>query len=533
MKLQYIIDTVLSTELKALSFVDRYGSVVQTLTEQIDDGEGKNPSVKSYPVSCDVSDVDCNNTGFYQNLVPDDSKDSVVYWEIVTPMYNAGPTKINNFHTRKFKGVARLVVWMNVAKQGGADTKTPFFAIAPLEKILSKTVKLVGGDYDGSHLWIQPKGMVYQDVKSVFGKYTYPKLNAFSLYPYGFFAIDVNFEIDLCLAKGGTFPVLPPLDCPNDTGVTACEKLLASLTQEERNECILPTYDFSNTTTQAALLAQQVTDLSDWRLPLYDFSDPVTQGGTTATQQTDMQTWLCTPVVPVVQQTMNYNGVNEYLTVPSYPAFNFTNTDPFTIEIWLKPTIAATGTVFGKAESAGTFSGYRLDYNGGQLRFLIRGTSVPNLIDITTAEPITLNAWSHIIVKIDGSSTAAGVSIMSNNVLLTNVVATNALSTSTATTDPLTIGSLNGTLYFTGNIGYCRVWNKALNTAETTIQYNGGVMLDNADAAVNLVFENRRGVEAIKIVNKWAFPDVTGTTIVEQMSSANMDYSNRTTDIPT
>jgi len=502
MKLQYIIDTILSPELKALPFVDRYGSVVQTLTQEIDDGVGDKPSVKSYPVSCDVQDVDCNNTGFYQDLVPDDSKDSVVYWEVVTPMYNAGPTKVKNFHTRKFKGVARLVVWMNIAKLGGADTKTPFFALAPIENILSKKGKFTSGEYSGSHFWIQSKGDVAQDVKSVFGKYTYPKLNAFSLYPYGFFAIDVNFEMELCLPKGGTFPINPPLDCPNDTGVTACEKLLASLTEEERNECILPTYNFG---------------------------DDVVWGNTTPIQQTDMSDRLC-GAPPVTQYTMAYDGIGQFLQVVSYPEFNFTNTDPFTIEAWIKPdTYMVTRAIIEKRILFGNFTGYTLTHTGGKLRFLLRGTG-SDFIEVKTTETQMDGVWSHVIIKVDGTSTAAGVEIWVNNVLQTPDVVSDNLTTSIANTEPFKIaGGSSG--FFVGNVGYVRLWNKALSTLETTAQYNGGKMLDNPEAELNNVYSNRSGVGAVKSTT-WVFPDEAGIAVNPATFSMNMPFEARETDIP-
>lgn len=215
MKLQYLIDSILSAEIIALPFVDRYGGVVQTMQIEIENGTD-NPPVKRYPIACDVVGKDCNNTGIYQDLVPDDSKNSVVYWEAIQPMQNVGPTSYKDYHTRKFRGVARLVVWMNIARLGGTGCNTAFFAIAPLEKILSKKLKALSGEYEGSQIRIQPKGMVAHNVNAVFGKYDYPKLNKYALYPYDYFAIDVTFELDQCLAKGGTFPINPSVDCPNE-----------------------------------------------------------------------------------------------------------------------------------------------------------------------------------------------------------------------------------------------------------------------------------------------------------------------------
>ncbi len=214
MKLKYLINTFLSPEIETLSFVDRYAGIVKTLTIAVSNGTETGIN-KRYPVACDVTEKDCANIGVYQNLIPDDSKSSVIYWEMVSPMRNTGFTQTNNFYEKRFRGVARLVVWLNLTKLGIDNCNDSVLVLPILEDILTKKLKIQTGIYAGDLLWIQPLSMVNQDVNTIFGKYDYNKLKNYYLYPFDFFAIDVQFTLNQCLSKGGTFPILPPIDCEN------------------------------------------------------------------------------------------------------------------------------------------------------------------------------------------------------------------------------------------------------------------------------------------------------------------------------
>ena len=46
--------------------------------------------------------------------------------------------------------------------------------------------------------------------------YDYDKLKPYYLYPYDYFAIDVEFNLEQCLSKGGTFTIGADLDCINN-----------------------------------------------------------------------------------------------------------------------------------------------------------------------------------------------------------------------------------------------------------------------------------------------------------------------------
>ena len=225
MKIKYLIDTILTPKISVLDFVDRYAGIVRTIN--IAEGNGTETGIiKRYPLACDVTGVDCANVGVYQNLVPDDTKKSVVYWEMISPMSNMGMTKTRDFYRKKFKGTARLVVWLNLAKLGIDNCTDSILVLPILEKEITTKGKILGGVYAGDLLWIEPLRMVNQDINTIFGKYDYNKLKNYYLYPFDFFAIDVQFILEQCLSRGGAgLPCALPIDCPNDP-LPVCKSIL-------------------------------------------------------------------------------------------------------------------------------------------------------------------------------------------------------------------------------------------------------------------------------------------------------------------
>ena len=73
MKIRYLIDTILSPEITALSFADKYAGIVKTINIAVDN-QTDTGIVKRYPVACNVVNGDCANIGLYNELVPDDTK---------------------------------------------------------------------------------------------------------------------------------------------------------------------------------------------------------------------------------------------------------------------------------------------------------------------------------------------------------------------------------------------------------------------------------------------------------------------------
>ncbi len=512
MKIKYLIDTLLSADLQALDFVGRYGGMVSTIYTKQDDFEANGKGVtKRYPVACDVSSVDCANQSLYQDLVPNDEKTSVVYWEEISPMANVGETATKNYYQRRFRGVARLVFWANLAKLGASTCNGDMMAMQlEVERVVTRKGKISGGLYNDSFIRFKVNKDVPQDINTVFGKYDYPKELNYYLYPFGFFAVDVEFEIDYCVATGANVPINPAVDCYNESGLTDCEKILALLTPELTRTCVQPTIDYSVQANFDALSPTQVSDLGDR---------------------------ICTAPVGT-QYSMVFDGVNESINCYDKPSYNFTNLQPFSITAWVK-SVNYGGTYQGimtKRSGASGGTGWTFFFLNGDLYCLLQnGINYINMK--TTGVTFTNNAWCHVALTVDGSSAAAGVGFYRNAVQLATIPLQDNLNATLVNTSPVVIGNETAlSMPFNGNIGYSRLFNKALSGAEVLADYNIGKMLETSPNLANQPLgwksgQNALYADAILGTNVWLFPNEIDPMLISPYS-INLESNKRTTDVP-
>jgi hypothetical protein len=98
-------------------------------------------------------------------------------------------------------------------------------------------------------------------------------------------------------------------------------------------------------------------------------------------------------------------------------AADFERTDPFSIALWLKATEHVPTTVVlhrTKAASDAASRGYDLLLEDGKPTFSLTHFWPGNAIRIQTKEPLPLDTWTHIAVRYDGSSKAAGLTLYLN-----------------------------------------------------------------------------------------------------------------------
>ena len=184
----------------ALPWVDRYGGVTQKITKSFqDDKDGL--IQKSFPISCSVTDIDCNNDQRYKDLVPDSSKSSVLYWEVTQGFSDQGAD--NGVKQRRIlKGSARLVGWLNTDKLGVNVCNTAALAMRSLYPLLYSEFTSGGGSdlFNKARLKFEFGSEEIKD-KNIFSQYDYGKnVDGFLLHPYDFFAVNVTITafIPLC-----------------------------------------------------------------------------------------------------------------------------------------------------------------------------------------------------------------------------------------------------------------------------------------------------------------------------------------------
>jgi hypothetical protein len=514
MKLKHLIDTLLSPEIEALPYVDRYGGLVQTMHMVVDNGT-ENGVKKRYPVACDVTSRDCTNTGIYQDLIPNDSRKSVVYWEEITPLRNKGTTRTNDFYTKKFVGTARLVFWANLSQLGIDNCNDLFFAIPQLEKIITKKGKILVGDYEGFQFWIQSLGEAPKNIETIFGKYDYPKTVQYYLYPNDYFAIDVQFELHQCLQKGGTFPDLPAILCPNGA-FDKCNYILNYIGDELKLSCVLPTYDFTEEDTQNALSPQQVTDLTNW---------------------------LCVPCPPCppagVNSSYYFDGIGEGLKGLPNTANDFERTDPFTMSFWFK---GDGNFIFPLVSKYTGNRGYliRVTYLGNISVILGTGTVANGRrIDaITTTGVFDPNIWNYFTFTYDGGLYASGLKVYVNGVSIGFTTSYDGLNLSFTMQNPTIdlefASNTPSSTYGSGWLYDAKIWNVDLNGTQVLNQYNedstditAGNPPDHVESIINLIDWCKFGKEAgFGRGSNWC-DNNSATTITAGYDSLNMERQDR------
>lgn len=194
-------------EIATLPFIDRLAGMVRPVTIKTEQQTGSFTK-QIFPVACNVSAADCINQGKYQDLVPNDSKKSVIYFE-----ENGGSVVIgkerNNF---QFRAGIRIVGWLNLGKLG--VTGCSWSSVAVLQ-ILSK---LPQGYFNLNNTYTKCRiASVFEAEKSpaIFSKYSYDEsVIQYLLYPFDYFALNLTIEYVVPLACINALTLADPINCP-------------------------------------------------------------------------------------------------------------------------------------------------------------------------------------------------------------------------------------------------------------------------------------------------------------------------------
>jgi hypothetical protein len=128
------------------------------------------------------------------------------------------------------------------------------------------------------------------------------------------------------------------------------------------------------------------------------------------------------------------------------------------MDAWIKPT-AAGGRIFDRMTPAGS-NGFMLDTFGGNLRFIVGGSTV------TSATSLPLNTWTHVAATYD----KVHMTIYINGVVAGTLAKSDAIPTNTLA---LTIGGDSaGGSRFTGAIDEARLYSRSFSQADVTALYD-------------------------------------------------------------
>lgn len=182
-----------------------------------------------------------------------------------------------------------------------------------------------------------------------------------------------------------------------------------------------------------------------------------------------------------------YNGTTSFAFATNSTATNFDGSTPFSACAWIYPTTIMSNAVnerlLSTLDTATTLiPGW--DFNilgsGGAntLELILISNIASNLIAITSAAPVTINAIHHVCFTYDGSKNASGVALYLDGSSITPTISTNTLTGSIASPVPVAIGALhNGAAassFYQGSMGQTPVFNRLLSASEVSALFARG-----------------------------------------------------------
>lgn len=230
--------------------------------------------------------------------------------------------------------------------------------------------------------------------------------------------------------------------------------------------------------------------------------------------------------------TMLFDGVNEKVDISTNAIYSKEYNQPFSFGIWFKTTNnALSQTIVTKRGAAGT-QYYGVFFVSGQLALIFRGSSGDTLQIITTGASLMSNTWYHFGIIYDGDNTGAGTSLYVNGVLKSKSI-TGSVASTVINAQPLSIGGSAAALaYMNGHLGHIKMWNTDVLESTIITDYNDGEMNNDSDETANLILDWRSGQGALYNGTNWYFPEESGNIVNPSPGSVNMEFTDRTIDLP-
>lgn len=188
------------------------------------------------------------------------------------------------------------------------------------------------------------------------------------------------------------------------------------------------------------------------------------------------------PAVLINNKSLLFDGVDEYLQIPTNPAIDFdANSQAGSISVWHKRNApgAAFESIFANLTLATSpaIPGIAFFGDSSTLSLLVISDNSTTNVMNKTYPGITDSNWHHYCVTFDGSGTAAGLKYYLDGVLQTPGGTVDSLTGSTANGTPWVLGVLASDFVVfphNGNIDYASFFTIELSQADITALYNDG-----------------------------------------------------------
>ena len=196
--------------------------------------------------------------------------------------------------------------------------------------------------------------------------------------------------------------------------------------------------------------------------------------------------------------SVEFGGVDEYVTLTSTGILSFERTSSFSISFWFRQAAPLGTSQYAFSKFNASVRGYGAYVTSGTQRLQVINTNVTNGISVVTATDYADDAWHHVVWTYNGSSSAAGCLCYVDGAseAVTSVAMDSLAATIINTNAPNISGRGDGGAgLFIGKLSNVAVYNAVLTLAQAQAIYNAGAPPDllNLATAANLVYWNRMG----------------------------------------
>jgi hypothetical protein len=208
---------------------------------------------------------------------------------------------------------------------------------------------------------------------------------------------------------------------------------------------------------------------------------------------------------------LNFDGLNDNITLPYNSAMDFSITSKFSIEGWFKTT-ANTAVIYSNLVDLFPFRGHEVAIVNAKLVFSLTSTDLSNMVRAETVNSFNNGNWHHFACVYKGSPNPSNFQIYVDGTLQAQTTTGNNLSGTTSSGNAPHIGCRNNTTYFAnGTIDEIRVWGKALCATEITSRMN--CQLNGNEPDLLAYFNFNQGTASGNNAGLTTLPDITGNNI--------------------
>ncbi len=174
-----------------------------------------------------------------------------------------------------------------------------------------------------------------------------------------------------------------------------------------------------------------------------------------------------------LNNALRFDGVDEYVDLGAIA--NFERTDTFSFDFWLKTADASAMLILTKQQNVGIFRGWNIFMEAGKIKsgLISDNTGSPNRILKETTSTYNNNAWRHVAITYDGSSSASGLLFYVDGSPVGTTTTTDTLSNSIINVVNAQISGRDGAnVVYNGDIDEVGIYNFTLSQANITVLFN-------------------------------------------------------------